>query len=315
MAVTCRAAVLGKPIAHSLSPVLHNAAYEALELPQWSYGKHEVGDADLADFLRSLDAGTWRGLSLTMPLKKQILSMGTTRDKWSRYLKVANTVVFKDVRTPEDATNPAHLDLYNTDVFGIEAALNDVAAEGTDEPTMETLSLSRVSKERSCVVIGSGSTAASAIAALSELGATRIAIAARNQQKAAPLLNICRDLGIEGSVSDLSDVPMLLADAQYAISTIPAHAADGIAHAMTQRLGNASHAKEYSDLTLLDVVYDPRPTDLMTVAAQGGATCVGGEHMLLWQAVVQVALMTGIDQRRVPVAAMREELKRAMEEK
>jgi shikimate dehydrogenase len=180
---------------------------------------------------------------------------------------------------------------------------------------METLSLSQVGEERSCVVIGSGSTAASAIAALSELGATRITIAARNQQKATPLLNICRDLAIEGSVSGLDDVPVLLADAQYAISTIPAYAADDIAHAVAQRSENVLQTGEYSGLTLLDVVYDPRPTDLMAAAGRGGATCVGGEHMLLWQAVVQVALMTGIDQRRVPVAAMRDKLKRAIEEK
>lgn len=66
-----RCAVLGKPIAHSLSPVLHNAAYRALGLDSWSYGRHEIGETELEDFLESLDS-SWAGLSLTMPLKKTI---------------------------------------------------------------------------------------------------------------------------------------------------------------------------------------------------------------------------------------------------
>ena len=66
-----RCAVLGKPVAHSLSPVLHNAAYRSLKLDDWLYDKHEVGEDDLDAFLKGLDS-TWAGLSLTMPLKKTI---------------------------------------------------------------------------------------------------------------------------------------------------------------------------------------------------------------------------------------------------
>ena len=62
-----RCAVLGKPVAHSLSPVLHNAAYRSLKLDDWLYDKHEVGEDDLDAFLKGLDS-TWAGLSLTMPL-------------------------------------------------------------------------------------------------------------------------------------------------------------------------------------------------------------------------------------------------------
>ena len=88
-----RCAVLGKPIAHSLSPVLHNAAYRALGLDSWSYGRREVGETELEDFLESLDS-SWAGLSLTMPLKKTIQPYGVPCNAWAKELKVANTAVF-----------------------------------------------------------------------------------------------------------------------------------------------------------------------------------------------------------------------------
>ena len=91
--VNHRCAVLGKPIAHSLSPVLHNAAYHALHLDDWSYDKHEVGEPDLEGFLESLDP-TSSGLSLTMPLKKTIQPYGTPCNTWAKELMVANTAVF-----------------------------------------------------------------------------------------------------------------------------------------------------------------------------------------------------------------------------
>ena len=120
--VNHRCAVLGKPIAHSLSPVLHNAAYQALGLDDWSYDKHEVGEPDLEGFLESLDP-TWAGLSLTMPLKKTIQPYGTPCNMWAKELMVANTAVFDWNETCVNG-NPdlPAIKLYNTDVPGIELA-------------------------------------------------------------------------------------------------------------------------------------------------------------------------------------------------
>ena len=120
--VNHRCAVLGKPIAHSLSPVLHNAAYQALGLDDWSYDKHEVGEPDLEGFLESLDP-TWAGLSLTMPLKKTIQPYGTPCNMWAKELMVANTTVFDWNETCVNG-NPdlPAIKLYNTDVSGIELA-------------------------------------------------------------------------------------------------------------------------------------------------------------------------------------------------
>ena len=117
-----RCAVLGKPIAHSLSPVLHNAAYHALGLEDWFYDKHEVGECDLEDFLKSLDSG-WAGLSLTMPLKRTIQPYGEPSNIWAKELNVANTAIFDWTRSHQvgDADLP-YIKLYNTDVPGIQMA-------------------------------------------------------------------------------------------------------------------------------------------------------------------------------------------------
>lgn len=93
MLKTYHCAVLGDPISHSLSPVLHNTAYKALGLTNWQYSKEKVSETELRDFIAHLD-DSWKGLSLTMPLKKTVMKLGTPCDYWSRALNVANTAVF-----------------------------------------------------------------------------------------------------------------------------------------------------------------------------------------------------------------------------
>ena len=121
-----RCAVLGKPVAHSLSPVLHNAAYRSLKLDDWLYDKHEVGEDDLDAFLKGLDS-TWAGLSLTMPLKKTIQPYGVPENLWAKELKVANTAVFDWSVAADDPAWPngkPGIKLYNTDVIGIQLAFD-----------------------------------------------------------------------------------------------------------------------------------------------------------------------------------------------
>src|SRR5512139_1643574 len=91
-----RCAVLGSPIAHSLSPVLHRAAYAELGL-DWSYDAVEVDTPGLEPFLRGLD-DRWRGLSLTMPLKRTVLPLLDRTDHWAEVSGGANTVVLEDGR-------------------------------------------------------------------------------------------------------------------------------------------------------------------------------------------------------------------------
>lgn len=152
-----RCAVLGKPIAHSLSPVLHNAAYRAMGLDDWHYGKYEVGEGDLEGFLRSLDP-QWAGLSLTMPLKKTIQPYGEPSNMWAKELNVANTVVFDWAAPhPSGISGIPAIRLYNTDVLGIQLAFEHAyGVRGVVIPG---------DRSREAVIIGNGNTATSALAA------------------------------------------------------------------------------------------------------------------------------------------------------
>lgn len=328
-----RCAVLGDPISHSLSPVLHNAAYKALGLTNWQYSKEKVSEAELADFISNLD-DSWKGLSLTMPLKKTVMKLGTPCDYWSKVLNVANTAIF----TSNPATaSPSQIELCNTDVSGIIMAFIVALHE-------------RISGVKKAVIIGSGNTASSAMAALIEIAQAskleQVQVVARtendgsvkgverfnnllraycadspNSRSIEPCLESSENessekksnetdanyesvIGIEfpkiseeilkcdeslilQSLSSL-DAIRAIAEADIVISTVPAHVADGLAIALKAYCKNR---RVKSLGTLLDVVYDPRPSMLLSAWRQYGLG-IGGEEMLLYQALEQVKLMT-----------------------
>ena len=147
-----KAAILGHPVQHSLSPVLHSAAYEALGLHDWTYEKHDVTTEQLASFLSECDA-TWAGVSLTMPLKLRAVELASSSSEVVSRTGVANTLIFES----------EGLRAFNTDVDGIKFALAEVG----------------ITAVHSARVIGGGATARSAVAALEDLGATDISLAVR----------------------------------------------------------------------------------------------------------------------------------------
>lgn len=151
-----RAAVLGSPVAHSLSPVLHRAAYGALGL-DWRYDAIECDERGLPQFVASLDE-TWAGLSLTMPLKRAVLPLLDELSATARLTEAVNTVLLRSPRRYGD----------NTDVHGIVAALREAG----------------VDRVRDVTVLGSGATAVSALAAARELGARDAHVVARSEQRA-----------------------------------------------------------------------------------------------------------------------------------
>lgn len=297
-----RCAVLGQPIAHSLSPVLHNAAYRALDLTGWTYGRHEVGEDGLDAFLKGLDP-TWAGLSLTMPLKRTIQPYGTPRNLWAKELGVANTVVFDwlDDDAPVSAASDApvlttagghraRLRLFNTDVIGIQLAFEHAKRE------RNVVDGANAKRERTALVIGNGNTAASAVAAATMMhDVGHVIVAARHPGRNTSLKPVAERF-ISAPTPyreiDLNDQAALLAaaaEASYVISTIPGRAADATA----DLIANEHQNQDALTGLLLDVVYDPRPTKLMQAWRQRGGSAIGGEEMLLYQALVQVLLMTG----------------------
>ena len=264
-----RCGVLGDPIEHSLSPTLHRAAYDELGL-DWSYDAVRVPAGGLAEFLDGLDAD-WRGLSLTMPLKREVGPLLTSQDEWARVSGVANTVLL-------DETGGRHG--LNTDVPGAEAAL----AQATDE------------RLRDAVVLGGGATAASVLLALAERGLERATVAVRDPARAAATVEAVgrHTRSPQLTVVSLAGLGTIALDpgVDVVVSTIPVSAqTDAVLRAVR-------------DVPVVfDVVYEPWPTPLVEQAAACGHTLVGGLDLLLWQAVDQVRAMTG--RFDVPVEAMR----------
>lgn len=261
-----RCAVLGSPIAHSLSPVLHRAAYDKLGLSDWTYDAFEVGETGLAAFLDETataeDPSEWRGLSLTMPLKQVAIGLCDEVTPVARQVGAVNTVVFEDGRRIGT----------NTDVPGLVAALRE---RGVD-------------RVRSAVLAGVGATARSSLAALRALGVRQTTAIARDPARAGYLSELAIELGV-----GLEVLPWTasLPSVDLVVSTVPADAAAGIA----DNLAAAANV-------VFDVVYDPWPTPLAATAARLGRTVVNGLDLLVHQAALQVELMTGCTP--APVEAM-----------
>jgi len=281
-----RAAVLGKPVAHSLSPVLHGAAYEALGL-DWVYGAAEVDDVELADVVADLD-GEWAGLSLTMPLKHVALEVADVVDPLAEVVGAVNTLLV------QPGPGRGLLVGANTDVHGVVAALREAAGREGWRPD-------------GAVVLGGGATAASTLAALAELGITESLVLVRNPARAGALQRAAHRMGVHITLRRWTSVQQA-ADAvrsvDVTVSTLPAHAGDELGDHLA-----ASGEGHTAGRVLLDVAYDPWPSRLAASFAAGGGTVAPGWAMLLHQAAEQVRLMTG---RTAPVEAMRAALTEAL---
>lgn len=259
-----RAAVLGSPVSHSLSPVLHRAAYSSLGLDGWRYDAVEIADAEgLAAFVVGLDV-SWAGLSLTMPLKRLVQPLLDDVSAVAVATGSVNTVVLTQGRATGD----------NTDVEGLVVALGEAG----------------VSRCERGVVLGGGATAASAVAALGRLGCRSPAVVVRSPGRAAAVTQAGVALGLRVQVLPWDAAGAALAGAEVVVSTVPSSAHE----AVVACVGEAAAAGGRLGL-LLDVTYDPWPTAVAGAWTRAGGTAVGGFGMLLHQAAAQVRLMTGLD--------------------
>ena len=256
--------MLGMPIEHSLSPVLHTAAYAALGLSGWEYGRFAVDEAGLPGFVAGLGP-EWAGLSLTMPLKRVALDVSDEVAPDTAAIGAANTLVRR-----EDGSGWLAV---NTDVVGIEESLRAVGVASVGH----------------AVVIGAGGTAQAALAALRRLGETAPTVLVRDPARAGALRETAERLGVTPRiVGGFPETPLPRAD--VVISTVPAGAADALTAVVWDRA-----------TVLLDVIYAPWPTAPAAAAAAAGCRVAGGLEVLLHQAVAQVELMTG---RPGPTAEM-----------
>jgi shikimate dehydrogenase len=186
-----RAAVLGRPVAHSLSPLLHRAAYAALGLSDWTYDALDIGAEDLPVLLAGLGE-EWRGFSVTMPCKQAAVDAADVVEPLPGLLHAANTLVRTEAGWRAE----------NTDVAGVGMALQLAGVEAVGEAT----------------IIGAGGTAAAAAVALSSLGAQHVDVVVRNPSRAGDVTRVLDVLGVPVSVSRLSEAAL---DAPVVISTVP----------------------------------------------------------------------------------------------
>jgi shikimate dehydrogenase len=192
--------VLGSPIGHSLSPVLHRAAYAALGL-DWSYDARECTADGLPSMVHAAaDDPAWAGFSLTMPLKLAVLPLLTDIEPLARAVGAVNTVIPRS----------GGIAGANTDVPGMVAALREAG-------------MARVA---SGVILGAGGTAQAALAALRDLGETSPTVLVRSTSRAGALLAAAERLGVTPQLRTWPEgIP---AGTELVLSTVPAGAADGV---------------------------------------------------------------------------------------
>lgn len=273
-------AVLGSPIAHSLSPVLHAAAYAECGLDDFVYGRHEVAAGELEQFLAAHPAHT--GFSLTMPLKAELLSLAQ-RNCWDiapavEQTGAANTLV----RMPDGSAR-----ILNTDVTGIVRALSEAGP---------------LPSAPSAAVLGNGATASSAVAALVELGAQSIDFHVRSPERAVAVRAQAEAAGVRTAVLLLDD--WTPGERDITVSTLPAGALGEAALRWPTRIS--------AQAVLLDVAY-PAPEDgvLAGFAARGGRVAAG-ERMLIHQAVEQVIEFAAAGAHSMSLLSERERIAAAM---
>jgi shikimate dehydrogenase len=261
-----RAAVLGTPISHSLSPVIHSAGYAAVGLLDWSYTAVECDEAAMPGLVAGLGP-EWAGLSVTMPLKEVALTLAAEASPFAAALGVANTLV----RRPDGSW---YAD--NTDAPGMVRVLRDAGV--SDGPRF--------------TVLGAGGTARAALAAAAALGSPQITLVARRPEAAAQLRPVAEALGVPMTVVGWDDARAAL-DNDVVVSTVPKGVADQFAATVPWR----------TSTVVFDALYDPWPTPLADAAAAAGARVVSGLDLLLAQALGQFEQFTGV--RPAPEAAMR----------
>ncbi|MGC2941493.1 MULTISPECIES: shikimate dehydrogenase family protein [unclassified Brevibacterium] len=253
------AAVLGSPIAHSKSPLLHRAAFAALGMASSEYSRFELGADDLESFLDSSPDHT--GFSLTMPLKDRLVTLAAERgwsvDETAALTAAGNTLVRRD----------GQVQVTNTDVEGIVRAISahtdaEVASAGAGRAT----------------ILGAGATAASALVACHDLGITHVDFRVRSPDRARRVLDLAERIGLTASVGDLTR----LGASRFVISTLPAEAAPDPVWDDSFTAGDIA----------LDVAYAGASTFLAAAAAHG-LRPVSGTAMLVEQAVAQFEMFLG----------------------
>jgi len=261
-----RIAVIGSPIEHSRSPQIHLAAYAQLGV-DWQYEAVEVTEERLPRFLEGLTSA-WRGLSVTMPLKRRAFELSTADDEDAQSIGVVNTLL-RDGKAWRG---------FNTDIGGAVAA-------------MKPLGLRHVSH---AVIFGAGATATSVAYALSLSGAETLTIFARRAEQVAEIADMLpkklsiqhRSLPtVESSASEMTTANKVLRHSQLLVNTLPDTVTSGFV--VDEDLPHS--------VPLFDVVYGNSVTHLTEFWQRCGGLHRGGLELLVQQALLQIRIFVSGD--------------------
>lgn len=255
-------ALIGKPVSHSLSPAMHNAAFEADGL-DYVYVCLDVDPDDLPAAVSGAAALKFRGFNITMPHKRAMVLLMDELDEGARISGAVNTVVIEGSR----------LRGYNTDGGGMVIACREAGIE---------LSGRRV------LLLGAGGAAAAIAIAFKEAGVSELRIANRTMAHATDLRNKLRVAGMENiEVYSLDALDDVVPDAAIVVNTTPL----GMRKEDPLPLP-AEYVEE--GRAFCDAVYRPgTETPLVSLARERGARVAAGERMLLYQGVLAQKLWTG----------------------
>ena len=276
--------VLGYPVKHSLSPDMHNAAFDALGM-DWCYVPFEVAPDHLEPALRGLAALGVVGVNLTIPHKRAVVAHLDEVRGDAEITGSVNTVHFEGER----------LIGYSTDGDGFLGALGALPVEP---------------KKARAVVLGAGGSAAAIVVALARAGAARITIANRTAERAQALVELMASR--PGLGTEIAAVPWhpeavggAVEDANLLVNTTSV----GMKGNPEQTLPVPAEALR-PDLAVYDIVYTPLETSLLRMARKVGCPALGGARMLVLQGAVSFGLWTGVDP---PVEVMEKALMAGLE--
>jgi shikimate dehydrogenase len=256
-----RAAVLGSPISHSLSPTLHNHAYEILGIPG-KYEAIEISEVEFPQFFAeatALDAKVdWRGFSLTMPLKEIVTDALTQVDPLAKRIASANTILI------DRNIHEVNVKILSTDVLGFNAIFDRLT----------------INQDSSVAIFGGGGTARAALAALDGL-VNNISVYQRSEKRndlvknAASLSSVnFHDFNMHNEMSGYSLI----------VSTLPSTALEVVVAKIPTELR--------ADQVFLDVAYSPFPSAPSIAWQKAGGVVIDGVELLVRQALEQIRLMT-----------------------
>ena len=264
-------AILGHPVGHSLSPRIHNAALRSQGVDA-VYLAFDVTPDELSQAIQGIRAMRVMGANITVPHKEQAATLVDTLDPLAARVGAINTIVNQDGR----------LTGYNTDVMGFSAALASVRPDLQDAR---------------CLVVGAGGAARAVVAALAQQRAKTITVANRTESRSIQLCEDAEQWGDSECVArPIADLTALVRDADILVN------ASSIGMAETIKESPIPVDILTGHHLVVDLVYGPRPTTLVTGAVSHGAVAIDGLEMLLRQAAESYKLWTG---RTAPIQIMR----------